>query len=1071
MQGGGSGRRGGGGRGGGRNWADPEWRAAYFAQRNAQAVVLDDAGARAQLDAFVSSGRAEAPIEGEFDRDSRDLLQRVAESMGLFWCAPLLRVVRLRRGSKAQTPRNTNGGGGRVSITRAKGDQGCIQGWQHTAQTTQARARRRCCASRRVAHSKEIRSENTQHISSLTHQALPRHHSIQQSNGQPRLARCSTTYGSGTATKRTTVVSRTALPRHDPRYDNYEVAAKVVQLPADACAAAEAALAAFEKQGVSLCAAARVRRRGWLFLMPRWRAGDIVREIIHAAIVRDCTCRGRVPVIQRRLCCKHTSSSGAHAYAGLPSKRARRTWGPGGSGGGGGGRRRSPSAAVDTSAEAATAMAAAQEERLASDAAQGMLTFRKMLPSFEMREAFLQALREQQVRCQLPSCHGGIRSPVTDMTGTHCHSQCQGNAASSKSHFPWWTCTPCVQVVIVSGETGCGKTTQLPQFILEDAIAAGRGPATSIICTQPRRISAVSIAQRVAQERGEAVGGSVGYKIRLEGESSAATRLLFCTSGVLLRRLISDPELSTVSHVVVDEIHERGINEDLLLIILRDLLPVRPDLKLVLMSATLNAASFQEFFPGAAAVHIPGFTFPVDVHYLDAALEASGVPFVNPKVCLLTPLPFPPSPTMLAFTCLVAVRCPAALEASGLPLVNPNERLLRQVFTALGYDHKNVYLTRTYCLRPSWSFQSFPRCSAFVPSIGLGFVARVSLHCPGSLLPGARWFCGHIKQLDGMPHGQTSNVQAAGGRGSRPSLPGMQEGKGTGQGGRGGRGRGAVGNERSSPFDTLDSTPPSTLSPGARAAYTAWWDATAEASAAPSGKGMVQPDFVAAFVQWLHGSNADSGAILVFLPGFEEIKQINELLQDAKLSNALVIPLHGALATVHQRSIFERPPPGVRKIVLATNIAETSITIDDVTTVVDCGVHKVTTYDALNKIRQLSGCWCALFVFLQALCVASVRLGYIRCKSLCATGTPFASSYKPFVASVCLGCALCKPLCATGAPLAWCLCCLCCFLARPLRYPAVRGLQGVAGECKAAARPRGARASRHVLPALPSGAA
>ena len=98
-----------------------------------------------------------------------------------------------------------------------------------------------------------------------------------------------------------------------------------------------------------------------------------------------------------------------------------------------------------------------------------------------------------------------------------------------------------MQVLVVSGETGCGKTTQLPQFILEDAIDAGCGARTSIICTQPRRISAVSIAQRVAQERGERVGGTVGYKIRLESCASARTRLLFVTTGVLLRQLVSDP--------------------------------------------------------------------------------------------------------------------------------------------------------------------------------------------------------------------------------------------------------------------------------------------------------------------------------------------------------------------------------------------------------------------------------------------------------------------------------------------------------------------------------------------------
>lgn len=94
------------------------------------------------------------------------------------------------------------------------------------------------------------------------------------------------------------------------------------------------------------------------------------------------------------------------------------------------------------------------------------------------------------------------------------------------------------QVVVVSGETGCGKTTQLPQFVLEEEIENCRGSECNIICTQPRRISAMSVAARVAAERGDALGQSVGYQIRLEAKRSAETRLLFCTTGVLLRRLV-----------------------------------------------------------------------------------------------------------------------------------------------------------------------------------------------------------------------------------------------------------------------------------------------------------------------------------------------------------------------------------------------------------------------------------------------------------------------------------------------------------------------------------------------------
>ena len=116
------------------------------------------------------------------------------------------------------------------------------------------------------------------------------------------------------------------------------------------------------------------------------------------------------------------------------------------------------------------------------------------------------------------------------------------------------TSVSAARVIVVSGETGCGKSTQVPQYLLEEECRHGRGGACKIVVTQPRRIAAIALAERVAAERGCKAGGVVGYAVRLESKQSAETRLLYCTTGVLLQQLRDDPSLTTLSHVVVDEV-------------------------------------------------------------------------------------------------------------------------------------------------------------------------------------------------------------------------------------------------------------------------------------------------------------------------------------------------------------------------------------------------------------------------------------------------------------------------------------------------------------------------------------
>ena len=179
------------------------------------------------------------------------------------------------------------------------------------------------------------------------------------------------------------------------------------------------------------------------------------------------------------------------------------------------------------------------------------------------------------------------------------------------------------QVVLIAGETGCGKTTQVGQFILEDC-HKNQTPCR-LVCTQPRRISAMSVAERVAAERGERIGGTVGYQIRLESRLSPKTLLLFCTNGVLLRLLmVGHKALSNVTHVIVDEIHERDRFSDFLLICIRDLLKAYKHIKVILMSAVLNINLFQEYFGKCPIVHVPASCHEVGTYFLEDVLSMTG---------------------------------------------------------------------------------------------------------------------------------------------------------------------------------------------------------------------------------------------------------------------------------------------------------------------------------------------------------------------------------------------------------------------------------------------------------------
>lgn len=338
-------------------------------------------------------------------------------------------------------------------------------------------------------------------------------------------------------------------------------------------------------------------------------------------------------------------------------------------------------------------------------------------------------------------------------------------------------------VTIISGETGSGKSTQSMQFILDELYSRGLGGCANMIVTQPRRISALGLADRVAEERCTRVGDEVGFAIRGESRRSKDTKITFVTTGVLLRRLqtsggrVDDvvASLADVSHVVIDEVHERSLDTDFLLNLLREVMRAKKDmLKLVLMSATLDAATFMDYFASeglkVGAVEISGRTFPVDEFYLDDVIRMTGYTVDKPDEGFIT------------------------------------DETMGKIILKLGHRiNYNLILEAVRAIDYELSYEK------------------------------------------------------------------------------------------------------------------------------------------------------KTGGVLIFLPGVGEINTCCSYLR--QINNLHVLPLHASLETREQKRVFSNPPPGKRKIVVATNVAETSITIDDIVAVIDSGKVKETSFDPLTNMRKLEENW------------------------------------------------------------------------------------------------------------------
>ncbi|KAK7304961.1 hypothetical protein VNO77_42857 [Canavalia gladiata] len=481
-------------------------------------------------------------------------------------------------------------------------------------------------------------------------------------------------------------------------------------------------------------------------------------------------------------------------------------------------------------------------------------------------------------------------------------------------------------VVIICGETGCGKTTQVPQYILDHMW--GKGEVCKIFCTQPHHISATSVCERISRERGEKIGDSIGYMIQLESRVGRQSSIVLCTTGVLLKALVSNSshllkigssknEISGLTHIIMDEIHERDSYSDVMLVILScivlhlrccrafnchvlevsrhcdlfptvvssflEILPSNPHLRLILMSASVDVAKFSQYFGVCPIIHITGFTYPVRTYYLEDVLS----------------------------------------------IVKDGADNHLDINHELGPEEKR---SLDKAINLAWSNDKWCSLLGFVSSEASPKVINYQ-HSLTGLSP-LMVFAGKGK-VDDMCMllflGADCQLRAKDGT---TALEIVEK------------------ENQCVAAELLKKYMDSDFSNNEGKSLLDKYFATVNPK-------VVDVVLIEQLIRKICIDSKDGG-ILVFLPSWDEVIRTHERLLASQFfrnrSKFMVISLHSMVPSIGE-NVFISPRDGCRKIVLSTNIAESAVTVDDIVYVIDIGHVKEKNYDPCDNVLTLQSSW------------------------------------------------------------------------------------------------------------------